>query len=73
MAYRDRDPGIVGDSGSVSQSGTQPGHRVIKSEDGKAGTLVEDIPDMRDQHQRSALHVPADTAPEKVAKQPDEK
>ena len=73
VAYRDRDPGVVNDGGgSVTQGGTQPGERVIPSEDGKAGTLVENIPDMREQNRRSTLNA-ADPAPEKVGRQPGEK
>lgn len=71
VAYRDRDPGVVTDSGSVTQGGTQPGRRVIPSEEGKAGTLVEDIPDMREQNRRTSMSTPS-AAPEKVGKQPGE-
>lgn len=71
VAYRDRDPGIVGDGGSVSQGGTKPGQRTIPSDEGRSGTLVENIPDMREQNRRTSMST--NTQPEKVGKQPDEK
>lgn len=69
IAYRDRDPGTVGGTGTVA--GAAPGKRVTTSEDGKFGTLVENIPDMREENRRSTMNA-ADPAPEKVAKQPGE-
>lgn len=72
IAYRDRDPGVVNDGlGSVGSD--RPGKRVIPSKDDAAGTLVEDIPDMRELNpaQSTAVNTP-NPAPENVARQPGE-
>ena len=74
VAYRDRDPGIVNDGGGAVAGSDRPGQRVTHSKDDTAGTLVEDIPDMREQNPATSEAVnranPAPQSP--VARQPGE-